>query len=499
MSHTDPQIIVVANREPYSHELDGEGGITIRRAGSGVVNAVEPLLQACSGVWIAHGSATGDRLSAMDRDGVAVPVERPRYRLRRVWLSEDEEREYYDGAANSALWPLCHRAHVQPVFRASDFETYRRINDRFAAALAEEARDSSPVVLVQDYHFALAPELIRRRLPGSAIATFWHIPWPHWQTFGTCPWRRELLEGLLGSDVVGLQTAADCLNFVESVDRILGAPIDLGEGAIEYRGRRILVRDYAASIDWPGQWTQGASIAACRDAVRRDLRIPPDAILGVGVDRLDFTKGIEEKFLAIERLLEMRPDLRGRFVFVELAEPTRRRLATYRKLRLRVYDAVEAINRRFSSGAYHPIVLSEAHHSASTVGRYFRAADVCFVNSLHDGMNLVSKEFIAARDDEQGALVLSEFAGASNELWDAVLVNPYDIEGTARALATAIEMPPEEQRARMRRLRTTVAGHDAHHWASQILSDLLASWADSEHDPAIFAEATRQLPSSLVS
>lgn len=473
MSRHEQQVIVVANREPYSHERDAQGHLTVRRSASGVVNAVEPLLNACAGVWVAHGSASGDRAFATDRDGLVVPPDEPKYRLRRVWLSEEEEREYYDGVANAALWPLCHRAHVQPVYRSAEFETYRAVNGRFADAVREEATDASPVVLVQDYHFALAPDMIRRRLPHSAIATFWHIPWPHWQTFATCPWRIEMLRGLLGSNVLGFQTAADCFNFVESVDRLLGAQIDCGEGVITYEGRRVLVRDYPASIEWPGNWANAPAVSLCRDSVFGDLRLPADALLGVGVDRLDFTKGIEEKFLIVERLLECHPELEGRFVFVQLVEPSRRRLSTYRKARLRMLETAERVNRRFATSAYQPIVVIEAHHSPATMARYFRAADLCFVNSLHDGMNLVSKEFVAARDDEQGVLVLSEFAGAAHELWDAMIVNPYDTDGAAHVLARALALAPDEQRERLRRMRQTVASHDAHHWASSLLGDVL--------------------------
>jgi trehalose-6-phosphate synthase len=469
----EQQVIVLANRQPYSHERDSQGQVTVRRSGSGVVNAVEPLLKACSGVWVAHGSASGDRDAALDRDGVNVPPESPAYRLRRVWLSEEEERQYYDGFANSALWPLCHRTYVQPIFRAEDFVTYQSVNARFADAVCDESAGASPVVLVQDYHFALAPLMIRKQRPSAAIATFWHIPWPHWQTFAACPWRIEILQGLLGSNVLGFQTPADCFNFVETVDRLLGAEIDTGEGIVTYKDRQVLVRDYPASIDWPGTWTTAGSIQACRDGVRRELRLGADTLVGVGVDRMDFTKGIEEKFLIVERLLDSRPDLRGKFVFVELAEPTRARLCAYRKARLAVFNTAERINRRFSDGSYQPIVIHEAHHSQTTIARYFRAADACVVSSLHDGMNLVSKEFVAARDDEQGVLVLSEFAGAANELHDAVLINPYDTDRAAAALSSALAMTRVDQREHLRRMRAIVARHDAHAWASRMLGDVL--------------------------
>jgi trehalose-6-phosphate synthase len=489
MGKQDQQLIVVANREPYCHERDGQGHVIVRRSGSGVVNAVEPLLKACSGVWVGHGSAAGDRDSATDRDGVNVPPDRPSYRLRRVWLSEEEERQYYDGFANSGLWPLCHRTYVQPVFRSEDFNTYRTVNERFANAVCEEGGSGSPVVLVQDYHFALAPLMIRRQRPSATVAAFWHIPWPHWQTFAACPWRTEILQGLLGSNVLGFQTPADCFNFVETVDRLLGAQIDCGEGMVTYKDRQVLVRDYPASIEWPGNWTNAGSIAACRAAVRRELRVEQEMLVAVGVDRMDFTKGIEEKFLMVERLLESRPDLRGRLVFVELAEPSRGRLAAYRKARLAVLDTAERINRRFSNGMYQPIVIHEAHHSQTTIARYFRAADVCVVSSLHDGMNLVCKEFVASRDDEQGVLLLSEFAGAANELHDAVIINPYDTDRGAAAMASALEMPREQQRDRMRRLRAVVAVNDAHAWAARMLGDVLETCRRAPRDAQAAAKS----------
>jgi trehalose 6-phosphate synthase len=473
MRQDDQQVIVLANREPYAHERDCEGQVRVRRAGSGVVNAVEPLLTACAGVWIAHGAGNADPQSSPHGDGLNVPPDNPSYRLRRIWLTEAEEREYYDGFANSALWPLCHRTYVQPTFRAEDYQTYRLVNDRFARAVRDEAVGPTPVVLVQDYHFALASAMIRAHVPSAKIAAFWHIPWPHWQTFASCPWRTEILQGLLGSDVVGFQTPADCFNFVETVDRLLGAQIDCGEGVITYQGHETLVRDYPASIEWPGNWSSAGSVCACGEAVRKDLRLNDDVVLAVGVDRLDYTKGIEEKFLIVERLLERRPDLRGRFVLVELAEPSRHRLSTYRKARLRVLQTAERVNHRFSSGDYCPIVMIEAHHSHATIARYLRAANVCIVSSLNDGMNLVSKEFVAARDDEQGVLLLSEFAGAAAELHDASIINPYDVDGSATALEAGLAMPVEEQRERMRRMRSVVQRHDAHAWASQMLADIL--------------------------
>jgi trehalose 6-phosphate synthase len=466
------QLIILANREPYVHERDGFGRMNVKHSSSGVVNAVEPLLSACGGVWVAHGSGTGDRDTALERDGLNVPPENPRYRLRRVWLSEEEQQGYYYGFANEALWPLCHRAHVAPTFRLNDLQTSWAVNARFADAVCEEATGESPVVLVQDYHFALAPLIIRERLPQSIIVTFWHVPWPDWQTFEICPWRQQILDSLLRSSIVGFQTAADCRNFIDTVEHTFEMRFDRQDRSLIIGGRRVLVRAYPASVGWTVEPSSGSERA---EAPRREvfdlLGLAPGVRLGVGVDRLDYTKGIEEKFLAIERLLETYPEFVGRFVFVQLAEPSRGRLPAYADLRLRVRATAERINRRFGGVDYCPLILLEGQHSPSEISRFMRAADLCYVGSLHDGMNLVSKEFVRERDDQHGVLVLSEFAGAARQLEDAIIVNPYDIDGTAAALAAALAMTAGEQLARMGRMRRVVAHHDAHRWAADMLTD----------------------------
>jgi trehalose 6-phosphate synthase len=467
------RVIVLANREPVSHDYDASGRIVLRTSTSGLVTAVEPIVRACSGVWVGHGSGAADRRTAIDHDGLDVLSAGAEYRLRRVWMDDEEEQGYYDGFANEALWPLCHQAHVQPVFRTDDLNTYWMINGRFADAIQEEAGSSvTPLVLVQDYHFALAPLMIRERLPLSTIVSFWHIPWPPWQTFEICPWRGQLLEGLLGSDILGFQTPTDCRNFIEAVERTLEAHIDRDESVITYAGHRAAVRAYPASIAWPSRYAaRPPEVEVCRREIRRELHLPLGVRLGVGVDRLDYTKGIEEKFLAVERLLDCYPEFRESFVFVQIAEPSRQRLKAYREVRHRISETADRINLRFGTGNYRPILLLEDHHTASDVHRFLRAADLCHVGSLHDGMNLVSKEFVSARDDERGVLVLSAFAGAARELTDALIVNPYDIHGTAQALLQALTMTPNEQRCRMRQMRAHVAEFSAYRWAHQILSD----------------------------
>ena len=471
---TAPEILVLANREPFSHDRGPDGRVCLRHSTSGLVNALEPLVRITGGVWIAHGSGAADREVVDSQDGLRVPPDNPTYRLRRVWLDDDDVRGYYDGFANEGLWPLCHRVHVRPIFRPDDFNSYWNINGRFVDAVHEEAETSSPVVLVQDYHFALAPRMIRERLPRSTVATFWHIPWPAWQSFEICPWGRDLIEGLLGSDVVGLQTSADCRNFLDTVERVVEAHIDREQDTITCGGRRTIVRVYPASIAWPSRWTsEAATIEACRQGVRQCLNLSPEVRLGVAVARLDYTKGIEDSFAAVERLLECYPEYRGTFSFVQLAEPSRMRVPAYGELRTRVLAAADRVNRRFGDVHWQPVILIDAHFEPSEVYRFLRAADVCYVGSLHDGMNLVAKEFVAARDDEAGALVLSQFTGAARDLGEALIVNPYHADEVAYALSQALCMTPLEQRVRLRRLRQTVAEENAYKWAAQMLADVL--------------------------
>ena len=465
-------ILVLANREPFRHDVAPGGTIEVRRSTGGLVTALEPLMQACSGVWVAHGSGTADRIVVDEHDGLDVPPAKPSYRLRRVWLEAREEQGYYYGFANEGLWPLCHHAHVQPIFRSADFNTYRAVNSRFVDVVCEEAVTEQPLVLVQDYHFALAPRLLRERLPLSTIVAFWHIPWPSPRDFAVCPWRRQLLEGLLGSTIVGFQTNDDCRNFLDTVECLLDAEVDRTRNVVALDGVRTTVRAYPVSIEYPSRWTgECGSVSTCRAAIRRELGLAPDTAVGIGIDRLDYTKGLNEKFCAVEKLLESRPEFRKRFVFVQIAEPSRDCLPAYRELQCRLRKTAERIIQRFGADDYRPIVLLETHHEPTAVYRFLRGADLCYVGSLHDGMNLVAKEFVSARDDERGVLILSEFAGAARELTDALIVNPYAVEEAAQTLADALTMSDDEQSLRMRRMRSVVARFNTFRWAAEVLRD----------------------------
>ncbi len=466
------RIIVLSNREPYIHSRDESGQIRWRHPASGLVTALEPVVRACSGVWIAHGAGSADHETVDARDHVRVPPGEEAFVLRRVWLSEEEEQGYYYGFANEGLWPLCHVAHTRPVFRAEDWQAYKDANKKFADAVVQEADTEDPIVLVQDYHFGLVPRMIRRQLPRATIISFWHIPWPNSEQLGICPFREELLDGMLGSSILGFHTQQHCNNFFDSVDRYLEARIDREQNAVVRHRRSTLVRPYPISIAWPVHWlSELPSVAECRSSVFAQLGLAPDALLGVGVDRLDYTKGIEERLLAVERALERDPELVGRFTFVQLGAPSRTRIPRYQALAESVHEVAERINARFGSGSYRPIILWREHHEPVQVFRFYRAAHLCYVSSLHDGMNLVAKEFVASRDDEQGVLILSHFTGAARELTEALVVNPYDLEEASSAIAMALQMPESEQRQRMQAMRGLLAEFNIYRWAGRMLID----------------------------
>jgi trehalose 6-phosphate synthase len=466
------RVVIVANREPYIHERTSDGKLEVRHPASGLVTALEPVMRACSGVWVAHGGGSGDREAADAHGHVRVPPGEESYVLRRLWLSAEEEQGYYYGFSNEGLWPLCHMAHTRPLFRLEDWKRYQSVNERFADAVCEEVDSDDPIVLVQDYHFALLPRLIRERLPRATVLAFWHIPWPNSERFGICPWHEDLLAGLLGASIVGFHAQIFCSNFVDAVDRFMESRIDREQTAIVHQGERTLVRAYPISIEWPSAWLKLVpTVERCRARVRSELRLASNALLGVGVDRLDYTKGIEERFLAVERLLEREPSLVGRFSFLELAAPSRTTIPHYRQLDENVARAAARVNQRFGSGTYRPIILQRSHHEPPEVFRAYRAADLCYISSLHDGMNLVAKEFVAARDDERGVLVLSHFTGAARELTEALLVNPYDLDEASASLAAALTMPEDEQRDRMRAMRAIVAEFNVYRWAGRMLVD----------------------------
>src|SRR5450631_1159180 len=466
------QVIIVSNREPYIHNFDADRRPVVQVPASGMVTALEPIMRACSGVWIAHGAGTADHETVDRNDQIRVPPDDPSYTLRRVWLSADQEQGYYYGFSNEGLWPLCHLAYVRPAFRASDWRAYEEVNAKFAEVVAAESTTDSPVVLIQDFHFALLPQLIRAKIPKATIALFWHIPWPNAETFGVCPWKREMLLHMLSADILGFHTRYHCQNFLDSVDRFVECQIDHEHMTVTLQGHVCRVAPYPISIEWPPRWLQLLpDISACRAAVRERYRIPPEVRLGLGVERWDFTKGIIERFQALETLLDKNPRHRGRICLLQIAAPSRSQLPAYQALQQQTYSEVERINTKFAQGDWLPIVLIDQHQEPLRVYELYRAADFCLVNSLHDGMNLVAKEFVAARDDEDGVLILSTFAGASRELPEAVLINPFDVSETANAMEIAMRMDRDERRTRMSLMRRTVKENNVYRWAGRMLMD----------------------------
>jgi len=467
------EVIVVSNREPYIH-VRQNGALTVRRPASGLVTALEPIMRACSGTWIAHGGGSGDRevVDSHDRLTVPPPPDKAAYQLRRVWLTEEEETGYYYGFANEGLWPLCHIAHVRPTFRTADWEQYVKVNRAFARAVAEESKSDNPIILVHDYHFALLPRMIRESIPAATVIAFWHIPWPNPEAFAICPWREALLDGMLGSNILGFHTQFHCNNFVDTVERLLEARVDRETFTVTYKGKPTAVKRYPISVEWPPSLAGARPVATCREDVRRRHDLPASHGVAVGVDRLDYTKGIEERLRAVERLLEIRPEWVGKFTLIQIAAPTRNRIEQYQQYDARVRALAARINERFAGGGGPPpILLKVEHHEPEQIYEYYRGADVCIVTSLHDGMNLVAKEFVSARDDDRGVLILSQFTGASRELPEALIVNPYDTDQCAAALHMALTMPAPDQRARMRLMRGLIREFNVYRWAGRMLME----------------------------
>ena len=461
-------LVVVSNREPVSHVWRG-GQVQIQVPASGLVTAMDPMMRACGGVWVAHGSGDADRETSDTRGRLGVPVDDPRYTLRRVWLSKEEEQGYYAGFSNEGLWPLCHIVHTRPIFRPDDWAYYLEVNQKFADTVLDQIKDAeAPLVLIQDYHFAPLSALIKAERPDARVAIFWHIPWPNFEAFGICPWQRELLLGMLGADLIGFHTQYYCNNFLETVDRALEARIDWERFAVTRSDHTTYVKPFPISV--APEFVDDPPRVSRSELLRR-LGISAEFI-GVGVERIDYTKGLPERLSALQFFFESYPQYRERLVFVQLAAPSRGTIGRYQEIQREVEEKVREINQMFQTKTWRPVLYLKAHHEHRDIWAYYRHADFCMVTSLHDGMNLVAKEFVSVRDDEDGALILSRFAGASQELRDALIVNPYDLTGMAEAIRTALEMSPEERRARMIRMRLVVTDHNIYRWAGMLLTEL---------------------------
>jgi trehalose-6-phosphate synthase len=465
------QLIAVSYRQPYAHTRT-EKGMQCSTPASGLVTAIEPIMKACRGTWIAVGQNDADRETA-DADGaLMVPPDAPAYRLKRLWLTQEETTGFYAGFANEGIWPLCNMVYVKPRFRASDWEKYQEVNRKFVDAVVAEAKSASPIIFIQDYHFGLLPKMIRKRLPNAMIILFWHIPWPNSEIFGILPWRNEFLDGMLAADIVGFHTQFHCNNFLDCVDTHMEALIDREHDTVRRGDDFCMVRPYPISIAWPDLEALGVPNAtACRAQLAATLGIDVVQKIILGVERLDYIKGIPERLRAFGQFIENHPDWRGKCCFVQVASPSRSIIQAYAEIDQEVEALAVEINGKHATADWKPIHFLKRDFGQSDVYRFYRAADVCIVSSLHDGMNLVAKEFCAAREDERGVLILSQFAGSSRELVDALIVNPYDEEGLSQSLLRALTMGTEEQAARLKSMRDHIRNHNVFAWASDILGD----------------------------
>jgi len=470
----DAKLIIVSNREPYLHERIA-GDIRAIRPASGMVNALEPVVRAVQGTWVAHGSGVADRAVVDSKGCIRLPEQEPEYTLRRVWLTRKEEDGYYYGLSNEALWPLCHIVYTRPNFSRDDWETYKSVNRKFSEVVLDEAGGAPAIVFIQDYHLALLPRLLKNARPDLKVVHFWHIPWPNREAFRIFPWGEELLDGLLGNDLLGFHIQYHCNNFLDTVDRGIESRVDYEQFRVFRGGRPTYVRPFPISIDFDqiGVDTASVTVGKKRDNFMREFgESVLKTKLFVGADRIDYTKGIPERLKGFELMLQRHPELQSKVTFVQLAAPSRTHIEKYRDLNDQLDDLVDEINWHLCTEEWMPVRFLRAHHDYYDVLAAYRMADVLLVTSLHDGMNLVAKEFIASRTDGDGVLILSEYTGAAREIPDALQVNPFDIDQLADVMYQAFIMSEEERRQRMARMRAQVEKHNVYDWGRKIFKEV---------------------------
>jgi len=468
-------LFVVSNREPYLHVIDEATGITkCMRPASGVVTALHPILCACGGTWLAHGAGNADKKFVNSKDKLGVPPEDNRYILKRIWLNKEEEDGYYYGFSNEGLWPLCHNTHTRPMFRETDWNAYKKVNQKFADSLLEELPAKNPFVFIQDYHFTLLGRMIKEKRPDATIALFWHIPWPTPESFSICPYRKEILDGMLGCDLIGFHVQNHCNNFLDTANRLLESRVDTEKFSVVRLNKETFIRAFPISVNgYMNKKVEAADLEKQLAKIKMEFELG-DKIIGVGVDRIDYTKGIVERVLAIDRFFEKYPQYKKKVTFIQMAAPSRVHIKRYHDLMSEIDELIEKKNWKHMDGNWKPIIYLKKHFSAEEIMPFYKIADFCIVSSLDDGMNLVAKEYVSAKKNLSGVLILSQFTGAARELTDAIQFNPYAIEEFAEAIKTAVEMPIEEKKKRMENMRKVVAENNIYRWAGSIISELTA-------------------------
>ena len=473
-------LIIVSNREPYEHRRLKDR-LVCRRTDGGLTSALDPALRRLGGTWVAWGSGEADRGAVGPGAVVEVPPESHShtYRLRRVWLSRDEVKGGYVGYASEVLWPLCHVTLDRVAYLKAFWNGYRALNHQFADAVLEELRERPGPVWVHDFQLALLPGLLKQTAPDTRVALFWHIPWPGPDVFRILPERRELIESLLAADCLTFQTAGYVREFAECAHQFLGAEVGRAPDRVQYRGHMTKLTAQAISVDFRSisDMAKTAEVESLMTLARRRLGLGQGIRMGLGVDRLDYTKGLLKRLWALDTFFTRYPHYRGKFTFVQIAVPTRSEVEAYRRYREVIRETASEINARHCRGGWHPIEYLEGRIGFSTLVAYYRMADLALVSSVYDGMNLVAKEYASSQVDEQGVLLVSQMAGAADELTDALIINPYDPEGLADALKQALEMPEEERQRRMSAMRRHLQMYDIHAWVDRCLHDA-GVWSD---------------------
>ncbi len=465
----DRRLIVVSNREPYVHKKQG-AEIRVEQPVGGLTSALDNVLRVIGGVWVAWGSGSADKRVVDRHDHVDVPPDKPTYTLKRVWLSSSEVDNYYHGYANHVLWPLCHIALERIYFRKKYWDDYVAANHKFAQAVSEEVKDKS-MVWIHDYHLALLPRVLRDAHPGLTLAHFWHVPWPNYSVLRVSPHANELLEAMLANDLIGFQITHFAGNFMDCVEQMIPeAEVDRETSTVTFRGHKTSLEAFPISVDFD-RFNNMASSRRSEKFIRnfrKKLGIPDETLLAVGVDRLEYTKGLTKRIQAIELFFERYSRYRKRVSFYQVAVPTRSS-EPYLSYMKGVQEIINHVNRRFGTDSWLPIIYTETKLEHRDLAAIYRVADLCIVSSIYDGMNLVAKEFISCQIDEKGVLLLSELAGAAEELEDAIIVNPYDLDSFSASIKTALSLRPNDKKKRMQRLRKKVSEFNIHVWIGCVL------------------------------
>ena len=464
-------IFIVSNQEPYIHQKI-KNEIKYSIVPSGLNTAVNAVMEACGGVWIAHGGGDADRETADENGKLKVPPNDPRYTLKRIWLLEKEFGGHYRFSVE-AMYPLCLMTYTRPIFRKADWLMYKYVNKKFAQALLAELRGvEQPIVLIQDYHFALLPEMIKASRPDAQVGLFWHVPWPSPEAFSVCPWRKEILQGMFGADIVGFNTQQFCNNFISTAGKEVESLIDLETFSITREDHTTHIKSFPISIAFSDSKETKVEQSEANNlglGILKRLGIQTK-YFGIGVDRLDYAKGIPERFIGIEHFFETHPEYKGELTFLQIASPHREHFKDYQEqYQSLITKEAERVNQKFETKEWKPIILETTQYGPSELSALFKIANFCLITSLHDSMNLVAKEYVAARNDSLGALILSQFAGASRDLKGALIINPHNTEEIGAAIYTALSMPLFEQHRRMNIMRISVKDYNVYRWAAELI------------------------------